>query len=82
MRVEPKAIVRRLNTTCTAMLEAAVAHAAGSRYYEIVPEHLLFALFGGGGGKPADRFESMEEVLAKLEAGADEGQDTQGVACL
>ena len=44
MRVEPKAIVRRLNPTCTAMLESAVAHAASGRFYEIVPEHLLLAL--------------------------------------
>ncbi len=47
MRVEPKAIVRRLNPTCTAMLESAVAYAASGRYYEIVPEHLLLALLGG-----------------------------------
>ncbi|HRI06471.1 MAG TPA: type VI secretion system ATPase TssH [Nannocystaceae bacterium] len=44
MRVEPKAIVRRLNSTCTAFLEAAVADAAGRRFYEIVPEHLLVAM--------------------------------------
>ena len=48
MRVEPKNIVRRLNTTCTAMLEAAVSQAAGGRYYEIVPEMLLLALLSGG----------------------------------
>ena len=47
MRVEPKAIVRKLSSTGTSMLEAAVAHAAGSRFYEIVPEHLLLALLGG-----------------------------------
>ncbi len=47
MRVEPKAIVRRLNPTCTAMLESAVAHAAGGRFYEIGPELLLLALLGG-----------------------------------
>lgn len=44
MLVEPKSIVRRLNPTCTAMLEAAVSHAASGRYYEIIPEHLLVAL--------------------------------------
>ncbi|MCY1059900.1 type VI secretion system ATPase TssH [Nannocystis sp. SCPEA4] len=47
MRVDPKAIVRRLNPTCTSMLEAAVSHAASSRYYEIVPEHLLAAILNG-----------------------------------
>ena len=41
MRIEPKAIVSRLNPTCAALLEAAVAHAASGRFYEIVPEHLL-----------------------------------------
>ena len=46
MLVEPKSIVRRLNPSCTAMLEAAVAHAASGRYYEIVPEHLLVAMLG------------------------------------
>jgi len=44
MLVEPKSIVRRLNPTCTAMLEAAVSQAASGRYYEIIPEHLLVAL--------------------------------------
>jgi type VI secretion system protein VasG len=47
MRVEPKAIVRRLNSTCTAFLEAAVGQAAGGRFYEIVPEHLLLAVLSG-----------------------------------
>jgi type VI secretion system protein VasG len=47
MRVEPKAIVRRLNPTCTTMLESAVSYAASGRYYEIVPEHLLLALLAG-----------------------------------
>ena len=44
MLVEPKSIVRRLNPSCTAMLEAAVSQAASGRYYEIIPEHLLVAL--------------------------------------
>jgi type VI secretion system protein VasG len=47
MRVEPKNIVRRLNSTCTAMLEAAVSQASGGRYYEIAPEMLLLALLSG-----------------------------------
>ena len=47
MRVEPKATARRLNPTCTAMLESAVAHAAGGRFYEIGAELLLLALLGG-----------------------------------
>ena len=44
MRVAPKAFVRRLNSTCTAFLGAAVGEAAGRRFYEIVPEHLLLAM--------------------------------------
>jgi type VI secretion system protein VasG len=44
MRVDPKALVRRLNPTCTKALESAVEQAATGRYYEIVPEHMLLAL--------------------------------------
>src|SRR5688572_8806957 len=44
MRVEPKALVRRLNPTATKALESAVEAAASGRYYEIVPEHMLLAL--------------------------------------
>jgi type VI secretion system protein VasG len=44
MRVDPKSLVRRLNTLCTSLMEAAVADAAGRRFFEIVPEHLLAAM--------------------------------------
>ncbi len=44
MRVDPKALVRRLNPTATKALESAVEAAATGRYYEIVPEHMLLAL--------------------------------------
>lgn len=44
MRVDPKALVRRLNPTSTKALEQAVSEAASGRYYEIVPEHMLLAL--------------------------------------
>ncbi len=44
MRVEPKALIKRLTPTSTRHLEAAVAHAAGGRFYEIVPEHLLLRM--------------------------------------
>jgi len=44
MRVDPKSIVRRLNSLTTRSLEAAVAAAAASSYYEIVAEHLLAEL--------------------------------------
>ncbi|WP_043711759.1 type VI secretion system ATPase TssH [Corallococcus macrosporus] len=41
IRVDPKALVRRLTPTSTRLLEAAVARASAGRFYEIVPEHLL-----------------------------------------
>ncbi|MCA9689011.1 MAG: AAA family ATPase, partial [Myxococcales bacterium] len=41
MRVDPKALVRRLNPACTRMLEAAVVRAAGGQFYEITCEHML-----------------------------------------
>jgi type VI secretion system protein VasG len=41
IRVEPKALVRRLTPTATRLLEAAVARASSGRFYEIVVEHLL-----------------------------------------
>ncbi|XHF15018.1 type VI secretion system ATPase TssH [Archangium gephyra] len=41
MRVEPKALVRRLTPTATRTLEAAVARASSGRFYEIVVEHML-----------------------------------------
>jgi type VI secretion system protein VasG len=44
MRVDPRALVRRLNPTCTGVLEATVNRAASSRAYEIAPEHLLHGM--------------------------------------
>ncbi|RKH29479.1 type VI secretion system ATPase TssH [Corallococcus praedator] len=44
MRVDPKALVRRLTPTSTRLLEAAVARASTGRFYEIVVEHLLAQL--------------------------------------
>jgi type VI secretion system protein VasG len=44
IRVEPKALVRRLTPTATRTLEAAVARASSGRFYEIVPEHMLAQL--------------------------------------
>jgi type VI secretion system protein VasG len=48
MRVEPKALVRRLNPTCTKALEGAVERAATMRSYEIVVEHMLASLLENG----------------------------------
>ncbi len=72
MRVEPKAIVRRLNSTCTAMLEAAVAHAASGRYYEISPELLMHALLAGG--------EDTDAAAILGHAGQDAGRLRQRLA--
>ncbi|HEY0132770.1 MAG TPA: AAA family ATPase, partial [Nannocystis sp.] len=66
MRVEPKNIVRRLNTTCTAMLEAAVSQAASGRYYEIAPEMLLLALLGEGDTDVRAIFSHAEQDIARL----------------
>lgn len=44
IRVEPKALVRRLTPTATRTLEAAVARASSGRFYEIVVEHMLAQL--------------------------------------
>lgn len=44
MRVDPRALVRRLNPTCTRALEGVVERAAAGRYYEITPEHFLHGL--------------------------------------
>ncbi|HEY8375790.1 MAG TPA: type VI secretion system ATPase TssH [Nannocystis sp.] len=68
MRVDPKAIVRRLNPTCTSMLEAAVAHAANARYYEIVPEHLLVAILSGEDSDAAKILAHFHQDGARLRA--------------
>jgi type VI secretion system protein VasG len=44
MRVDPRSLVRRLNPTCTGILEATVNRAASNRAYEIAPEHLLHGM--------------------------------------
>lgn len=44
MRVEPKTLIRRLTPTATRALEAAAGKANSGQYYEIVVEHMLFAL--------------------------------------
>ena len=53
MRVDPKALVRRLDPACTQALEEAVASAASGRFYEIVVEHLLLALLEPADGEAA-----------------------------
>jgi type VI secretion system protein VasG len=53
MRVDPKALVRRLDPACTQALESAVASAASGRFYEIVVEHVLLALLEPADGEAA-----------------------------
>ena len=47
VRVDPKALVRRLTPTTTKHLEVAVGRAANGQYYEIIVEHLLAAMLEG-----------------------------------
>ena len=44
MRADPRSLVRRLNPTCTKVLESVVERAAAGRYYEITVEHMLLGL--------------------------------------
>jgi type VI secretion system protein VasG len=80
MRVDPKALVRRLNPTCTKALEGAVERAASGRYYEITPEHFLQGLLQIEDGDAAailqyfrkDRLKAVsavERALQKLRTG-------------
>ncbi len=60
MRVDPKALVRRLTPTATRFLEAAVGRAATGQYYEILPEHLLAILVEPEDGDAAAFFAHFE----------------------
>jgi type VI secretion system protein VasG len=44
MRVEPRYLVKRLNTSCHTALNLAVEQGAAGRYYEIGVEHLLYTI--------------------------------------
>ena len=66
MRVDPKALVRRLTPTATRMLEAAVARAASSRQYEIGPEHLLLAMLEVPESEPTRIVTHFEGDAARL----------------
>ncbi|NMO13290.1 type VI secretion system ATPase TssH [Pyxidicoccus fallax] len=80
IRVDPKALVRRLTPTSTRLLEAAVARASAGRFYEIVPEHMLVQMLEPEDSDVArilqqfgvDRrqlLSSMERALQGLRAG-------------
>ncbi|TPV96091.1 MAG: type VI secretion system ATPase TssH [Myxococcales bacterium FL481] len=68
MRVEPKALVRRLNPTCTKMLEAGVGRAASGQYYEIVCEHLLSNLLEPEDGDAVRILRHFDQDPARLRA--------------
>ncbi|QQR42238.1 type VI secretion system ATPase TssH [Myxococcus xanthus] len=81
IRVDPKALVRRLTPTSTRLLEAAVARASAGRFYEIVPEHMLVQMLEPEDSDVArilqqfgvDRrhlLASMERALQGLRAGS------------
>jgi type VI secretion system protein VasG len=53
MRVQPKALIRKLTPTATRSLEAAVGRAASGGFYEIAVEHLLASLLGPDEGDVA-----------------------------
>ncbi|MFO0634395.1 MAG: type VI secretion system ATPase TssH [Nannocystaceae bacterium] len=80
MRVDPRALVRRLNPTCTRALEGVVERAATGRFYEITPEHMLHGLLQVEDGDAAailqffrkDRLRiaaAVERALQKLRTG-------------
>jgi type VI secretion system protein VasG len=71
MRVEPKNLVRRLTSTATRSLEAAVARASSARAYEIVPEHMLRQLLEDEEGEASLMLRHFQvdrtKVLARVE---------------
>ena len=71
MRVEPKNLVRRLTSTATRSLEAAVARASSARAYEIVPEHMLRQLLEDEQGEASLLLRHFQvdraRVLARVE---------------
>ncbi|MFM2416039.1 MAG: hypothetical protein RL385_762 [Pseudomonadota bacterium] len=53
IKLDPKALVRRLSPSATRSLEAAVGRAVGGQYYEVLPEHLLLSLLESDAGDAA-----------------------------
>ena len=71
MRVEPKALIRRLTPSATRFLEAAVGRAVGSGVYEVSVEHVLSALLEPDEGDTARVFHNWnvdrKQLLARVE---------------
>ncbi len=68
MRVDPRALVRRLNPTCTRTLEGVVERAASGRYYEISPEHMLHGLLQVEDGDVAAILQFFRKDRLKISA--------------
>ena len=72
MRVDPKALIRRLDPVATEALEEAVARAAAGRAYEIVVEHILYAILAPSAGEVAEAIAEIGgdrgRALASVEA--------------
>ncbi|HTT70127.1 MAG TPA: type VI secretion system ATPase TssH [Anaeromyxobacteraceae bacterium] len=71
MRVEPKAIIRKLTPTATRLLEAAVGRAASGGYYEIAVEHFVATLLEPDEGDVARLLHHFSVDRQKLSARAE-----------
>jgi type VI secretion system protein VasG len=73
MRVEPKALIRRLTPSATRLLESAVGRAVGAGVYEIAVEHLLAAMLEPDEGDSARILHNWnvdrKQLLARVERG-------------
>jgi type VI secretion system protein VasG len=80
MRVEPKALVRRLTPTATRYLEMAAGKAVGAQHYEIDVEHMLSSMLSDGDGEcaallkalgqnPTRWLNEIDRALSRLRAG-------------
>jgi type VI secretion system protein VasG len=71
MRVEPKALIRKLTPTATRLLEATVGRAASGGFYEITVEHLLATLLEPDEGDVARILHNWNVDRKKLSARAE-----------
>jgi type VI secretion system protein VasG len=71
MRVEPRALIRKLTPTATRLLEAAVGRAATGGYYEITVEHFIATLLEPDEGDVARILHNWNVDRQKLAARAE-----------
>jgi type VI secretion system protein VasG len=64
LTVEPRSLLRKLNTTCTRALEAAAGACLSNRHYEVTVEHLLLALLDDSG---SDARAALSELNVDLD---------------